>query len=332
MDFNVRIMQINQAITEKGIVTFDELLAITGASPATLKRDLNYMRKSLGDPIVYSRTRGGYLFAKNRAAAKRQDFFDKPSSWFTPDELYSMVTTVEDFDALEKNRRGYLSKDMRALSSRLKMALFQDHANEEELFKRVNIIRPIDKPVQIPYFEVLGQALVHRKKIRITYQSDYSGEISERVVSPLRMTYHRARWYLDAWCHERKDYRRFVAQNIKRAELIDQSAKRIAMKDVEEAFDGYYGMFHGPEAQWAVIRFTGLAAKLASQRLWHKDQKEAWLSEDLYELQVPASATSPELVADIMWFGNKAKVMAPAELQNALQKALAETLKNYEAA
>ena len=329
MHFNVRIMQINQIITERGVVTFNELMDATGASSATLKRDLSYMRKSLGDPIVYSKARGGYLFAKNRATAKRHDFFEKPSSWFTPDELLSMVTTVEDFEELEKNRRGYLSKDMRQLASRLRMALFQDQANVDELFKRVNIVRRRSKPQQIAYFEVVGQALVHRKRVRMTYVSEATGQETRRQVSPQRLTYNRGRWYLDAYCHERAALRRFLVQNILHAELLDHEAKYVPMKQVQAELDALYGVYQGSEGDWARIRFTGIAARIVADQIWHPEQVGSWLEADIYELRIPCLPTSPELAGDILRFGPMAKVMEPKALADAVRQAALETAGNY---
>ena len=71
MDFKVRLMKMDRLISEKGVVTFEELQRATGAAPATVKRDIRYMREELKAPITFSRSRGGYLFAKNRAEAKR---------------------------------------------------------------------------------------------------------------------------------------------------------------------------------------------------------------------------------------------------------------------
>ena len=332
MDFNVRIMQINQIITEKGVVSFEELLEATGSSPATLKRDLSYMRKSLDAPIVYSRIRGGYLFAKSRQSARRADFYEKPSAWFTPDELLAMVTTVYDFENLEKNRKGYLSKEMSQLASRLRMALFQDQANEEELFKRVNVVRMRHKPMNIAYFEVIGQALVHRKRLKIEYVSENSGKKTNREVSPLRLTYCRGRWYLDAFCHERDEIRRFLAPNVLHAEITDTGAKIVSMKQIEEELDSLYGVYQSAQSEWATIRFTGVAAKIVAYEIWHANQVGHWMSDEIYELKIPCLATSPELVGDILRFGPNAKVLEPEALAQAVQTAASQTAQNYASA
>ena len=53
MDFKVRLMKIDRLISEKGVVTFEELQRATGAAPATVKRDIRYMREELKAPITF---------------------------------------------------------------------------------------------------------------------------------------------------------------------------------------------------------------------------------------------------------------------------------------
>ena len=328
-EFNVRIMKIDRLISEKGIATFEDLQRATGAAPATVKRDLRYMRESLKAPIVFSRIRGGYLFAKNRADAKREDFYERKSSWFTPDELYHSIKTLDQFDELEKNRKGFLSRDLRQVSARLRSIMFEEEANIDELKKRIVIQEPVRKPITNDYFEVLGQALVHRQRLRLRYWSENKQEETERVVSPMRLVYYRGRWYLDAWCHTRGALRSFNVENVRFADIMKTGVKPIPMKAVAAELGATYGMFRGEVPQYARIRFAGLAAKRASQFVWHKDQFENWVSEDVYELTIPFADNSPELVGDILQFGAGCKVMEPQSLQDAVRHELAQMMENY---
>lgn len=328
-DFSVRIMKIDRLIAEKGVVTFEELQRATGAAPATVKRDIRYMRESLKAPIVFSRVRGGYLFAKNRAEAKRDDFYERRSSWFTPDELYCSVKTLEQFEQLQKNRKGYLTKDLRQVGARLRTAMFEEAANIDELKKRVIIEEPVRKPIENEYFEVLGQALVHRNRLRIRYWSDNNHEETERIVSPMRLVYYRGCWYLDAWCHKRNALRSFNIENIRHADMMQTGVKPVPMKTVEATLGATYGMFRGEVPQYARIRFVGNAAKRASQFVWHKDQFETWLNDDIYELTIPFASDSPELVGDLLRYGAACKVMEPQSLQDAVRRELAAMIENY---
>ena len=329
MDFNVRIMKIDRLISEKGVVTFDELLKATGAASATLKRDIKYMRTQLKAPIVFSRLRGGYVFAKNRADAKRGDFYDRRARWFTPEELYCSVRTLEDFKKLEENRKGYLSKDLAQLSARIRSSLFVDEANSEELLKRVVLFEDEVKPIRCECFEVIGQALVHRKRLSIAYHSETKHEDTRREVSPMRLCHYKGQWYLDAWCHTRNALRTFNVENILEADMIATSAKIFAMKNVHAELDAFYGLYRSDAVHYARIRFAGKAARIASRKIWHPDQMENWFN-DIYELTIPCAEDSPELVSEILRYGCEAKVMAPDSLKQAVIKQLHRMIDNYE--
>ncbi|HIU73851.1 MAG TPA: WYL domain-containing protein [Candidatus Aphodousia faecipullorum] len=329
MDFNVRLMKIDRLIAEKGVATLSELMQATGASIATTKRDIAYMREQLKAPIVFSRMRGGYVFAKTRAEAKRGDFYDRRSMWFTPEELHCTVRTLEDFKSLEANRKGYLSKDLAQMSARIRSSIFSDEANCDELLKRVVLFEPQSKPINCPSFEVLGQALVHRNRLRIVYHSDEKNEETERIISPMRLCYYKGSWYLDAWCHKRDALRTFNVENIVHAELLQTSVKPVPMKVLRSQLDAFYGFYRADDISYARIRFVGQAAKRASKRIWHPDQFEQWINQ-IYELTIPCSPESPELVSEILSYGPQAKVIEPVELRNAILKALTRTLKNYE--
>ena len=149
------------------------------------------------------------------------------------------------------------------------------------------------------------------------------------MVSPMRLSFYRGRWYLDAWCHERGALRSFNIENIRHADIMDTSVKIVPMKQVCAELDGLYGMYRGEQIEWARIRFTGVAAKLVSKEIWHKEQVDKWLNDDLFELMVPYAKGSPEIVGDILRYGPMAKVMEPVSLQEDVKKALNATLKNY---
>ncbi len=52
MSMNERLYQIDQLLHDRRSITFQELLQKLEVSPATLKRDLSYMRDRLHAPII----------------------------------------------------------------------------------------------------------------------------------------------------------------------------------------------------------------------------------------------------------------------------------------
>lgn len=333
-DFSVRLMQIDRVISEKGVVSFEELQRVTGAAPATVKRDLRYMREKLKAPIVFSRIRGGYLFAKNRAEAKSDEFdtesktFVRKSSWFTPYELYHSVKALNAFGVIEQNRKGFMNQEIRQVSSRLRAVMFEEEANVDELKKRVLIQEPVRKPIVNDYFEVLGQALVHRQRLRIRYWDEAQQKEVELILSPMRMVYHRGCWYLDAWCHDANALQSFNVEYVRHAYLMQGGVKPIPMKAVDEALGAAYGIFRG-EKKMARLRFTGEAATRASRWVWHEEQVGSWMGEDVYELVLPFAEPTQALVGDILQYGAGCEVMEPQSLKVAIKEELKKTLAKY---
>src|ERR1700761_1019471 len=69
MDRTERFYRIELLIKRQSGVSFDQLLSELEVSPATLKRDLQYLRDRMDAPIVYARDENVYRFAEGAAAA-----------------------------------------------------------------------------------------------------------------------------------------------------------------------------------------------------------------------------------------------------------------------
>ena len=88
MSNNERIYRIDQLLNDRKIISFQELLDRLEVSPATLKRDLAYMRDRLHAPIVYDRELNGYRFDVPISDSR----YELPGLWFSPEEVYALLT------------------------------------------------------------------------------------------------------------------------------------------------------------------------------------------------------------------------------------------------
>jgi len=64
-----RFYKLELLLRSRGCVSFAALQAELGVSPATLKRDLQYLRDRLSAPITYDATHNGYRFSAAKAGA-----------------------------------------------------------------------------------------------------------------------------------------------------------------------------------------------------------------------------------------------------------------------
>lgn len=55
------------------------------------------------------------------------------------------------------------------------------------------------------HFQIVAGAVLQRKRLTIQYYNRDRSQTSEREISPQRLTHYRDNWYLDAWCHQKKD-------------------------------------------------------------------------------------------------------------------------------
>ena len=82
-----RVYKIELLIRSRGHLSFQALLDELEVSPATLKRDLEFLRDRLGAPIEYDRDVNGYRFGAEYRGQKHE----LPGLWFDERELYSLL-------------------------------------------------------------------------------------------------------------------------------------------------------------------------------------------------------------------------------------------------
>jgi predicted DNA-binding transcriptional regulator YafY len=70
---------------------------------------------------------------------------------------------------------------------------------------------------------LLGDAIRRRRRLRTWYRT-FSGDESERELSPHGLVVHSGRWYLAAWDHERDDLRTFRVDRMSRTALANETA------------------------------------------------------------------------------------------------------------
>ena len=61
-----------------------------------------------------------------------------------------------------------------------------------------------------------------------------SGSASGSTLSPQRITYYRDNWYLEAWCHQRNDYRIFLLAGFKQVNCLEEKTKLITPKKLNQ--------------------------------------------------------------------------------------------------
>ena len=322
MSINERIYRIDQLLNDRKTVSFQELLDRLEVSPATLKRDLAYMRDRLNAPIVYDKEQNGYRFENN------SENYALPGLWFSPEEIYALLTMQHLLSNLDSD--GLLSKHVKPLQSRLLAMLDNSDSFSDEIQKRVKIEKMGSRKFNLDHFQEVGSSLVRRKRLIIEYQSRSKNEITSREVSPQRMIYYRDNWYLDAWCHLKNALRSFSIDAIKMAEILETNAIDIHENELNAELGSGYGIFAGKDVQWAVLKFSSSRSKWVANEKWHPEQRVNHLLDGSYQLEVPYSDQT-ELLMDILKYGDDVEIISPDDLRHQLIESLNKSIQKYKA-
>jgi predicted DNA-binding transcriptional regulator YafY len=296
-------------------VSFQTLLDELEVSPATLKRDLDYLKDQLGAPIVYDRFLNGYKFSEEYRGQKHE----LPGLWFSERELYSLLMAHQMLSDLDSD--GVLSRHLQPLLERIHQMLGTSETDTNALLKRVKVIGSAKRPVPSQFFELVGEALLKRRRLHLRYRTRGRGEVSERELSPQRLVHYRNTWYIDAWCHARERLLRFALDAIESAEALETKAKDVPLKQVQAEMDGGYGIYAGAKRSWARMVVTSQAAQWISREQWHPDQRGQWLEDGRFELEIPYSDET-EIAMDILRHGAQVEVLAPASLVSEVHRRL----------
>jgi predicted DNA-binding transcriptional regulator YafY len=297
-----RMLQRGRAVSKQ---TFLDELEI---SNATFKRDLEYMRERMDAPIVWDREAGGYRFDQSDPAASE---WELPGVWFSEQELRALLT-VEHL--LESVHPGLLGPQIGPLREKIRQILGHGDHSAEEVIRRIRILPMASRRMNQERFQVIAQALLSRRRLKLVHYRRQSGEMLERLVSPQRLAHYRDNWYLDAWCHLRNALRVFAVDAVAEAEVTDQRAKAVSDRTLDRELAAGYGIFAGSDTRTAVLKFQPARSRWVSREIWHPEQKGRLEADGSWVMEVPYSDPR-ELIMDILKYGEDVEVLRPAGLR-----------------
>lgn len=348
MTSSMRRLVIDRLLSEKQYVSFEQLEEVLKASSPTIKRDLRYMREELGAPIRYSKSKGGYYYAKSaqqmldekkkaRAEARQTrgvpfDPFRKPAveksprlrsrEWYTSEELLVLTSAYDLLGELENDPLSALAQELAPLRARV-MSLFSlGGTTPRELMRHVKVIDHRIMFHEPAAFELTGCALCLKQKLKISYHSTRTNATTERVISPQRLVHYRNRWYVDAYCYETNALKTFQIENITHADLLTEPGEQIPAEQIEAELDAGYGLFRGKSISMAKLHFQESAGRYVLREAWHPKQSVEQLRDGSMILSVPY-ADPTEIVGEILRWGSQVEVTEPAELREAVRAAAA---------
>ena len=318
-----RFYKIDQLLQDRKIVSRDDFLSLLEVSLATFKRDLEYMRDRFNAPVIYDSDLRGYRYENSNTSKNK---FSLPGLWFTEQEIYALITMQQLLENLDQG--SIIGPHIDPFLSRLDAIISEGESSSKEIRKRIKLVDMGRRVQGHHFFSEVGAAVFKRHRIEIQYYARAKNEITLREISPQRLVHYRDNWYLDAWCHLRKDIRSFALDGLRKASLLTSTAKNISEAELDEVLASGYGIISGRKLQQATLRFSATAARWVAGEEWHPKQKSHTEADGSYVLAFPYN-DDQELVMDILRHGSEVKVLAPPALRGKVKAALAAAFKLY---
>ena len=302
-------------------ISRQDLMERLECSQATLYRLVAELRDFLGAPLEQDSENRGFYYDRSYDQP-----FELPGIWISPGELQALLTARQ---VLGNVQPGLLEGELETLQGRISSLLQQKGVDAAESQSRIHIQSVAGRAVPEHLFQDVMGALIGRQRLHVKYHGRRKDDISERDVSPQRLTQYKNSWYLDAWCHKAEALRSFSLERIADQVLLDEAAKELSEKNLGAHFDSAYGIFSGPAEFSAKLKFTPEMSRWVAEEQWHPDQKGSYDDEGAWTLELPFS-TERELVMDVLRYGSEVEVVAPDFLRKAVAESARQTAILYD--
>ena len=322
MDRYERILKLHRILKNSRypvslLKLYDEL----ECSRATLYRDIAFLRDALGAPIESDRDHAAIHYM-----AEEAETFELPGLWLSSAELESLLAMHQ---LIARTGGEVLSGALAPLKSRIERLLSDQSQGKRWPLERIRVTRALSRVMDEIVFRRVASAVLERRKLKFGYRARSTNAVTERLVSPQRLTHYRENWYLDAYDHEREALRSFALDRLRAADVLDATADDVQESELDTHLASSYGIFSGAPKAWATIRFSVKAARWVADERWHSKQEGRFLDDGRYELRVPYS-NARELLMDVLRYGPDAEIIAPIPLREEAKSQLLLAMSNYD--
>lgn len=350
-----RILELVRILRAKGFMSKQQILDRFEIAAPTFKRDLAFLRDEYGAQVQYDPQDNVYRLVSAGSvpmgAVPNGDLAEIPGLWFNEEELHSLLTMYE----LLKGHGGQgvvgetlapFKEKIEALLARIandkqqktKSATKRDttvgfspdllYERSHAVRSRIRILPMAARRTPSEQLTQVADAVIGRKRLRITYHNRMRDDFSERDISPQRLVHYRDNWYVDAYCHLRQRLSTFSVDAITKAKPLKVSAVEIDEDELNTTLTSSYGIFSGKPVGTCTLLFSEERSRWVCDEVWHPDQNGQWVVTDSgrrWQLSFPYSDLR-ELLMDVLKHGDQVEVLAPVALQEAIHTICAAIL------
>lgn len=198
--------------------------------------------------------------------------------------------------------------------------------SKEKLQGRVSVE---DIPSGHMYLTQVMEAMTENLEVVIDYHKYTKAEAETVTIHPYAVKEYAKRWYIVAFCEERKGLRVYGLDRVKRMEVTGRQFRMKSGFDVDEIFSTSFGIYL-PNGKGQIIRFkvSQKEAKFLRDLPIHRSQEEVGKDGDSVIFSIFV-CPDKNLIMEICKHGNRIEVLSPAEVREAVRDELAKALEQY---
>ena len=313
-----RLVVMADEITRQRYPTVEHFCQEFEVQPRTVYEDIRILKENLGMDIRYDRFNNGYF---NANPSKKLPAFE-----LTDGELFALLLGKEMLSqytgtAFEQPLRTAIEKISQRLPERVQIDFGQ-------LSSMVSFHPGAVIPISRKLFLDLNRACEKRLPTDIRYYAASSGEISKRLVNPLRLLENRGTWYMAAFDTTRKAMRLFALHRIQEYKLRNERFRPPVDLDIDVYLKSAFQLEHGDEPQLVRVRFGVRATRYIRERKWHRSQKLTEYKDGTCVLEFE-TRNLEEVKRWVLAYGAEAEVQKPERLREMVAKELKDAAKRY---
>ena len=292
-----------------------EIARICNVSPRQIYRDLDDLQSKLGLPI----------WEKGSTRGIDEDYFLPPIRFSLPEALNIFLAARLMLNYAHRY-------DPNTASTFMKLNSIVPPMLREQIQKTMDWIQK--QPTDEKYLRTLAtltEAWVSRHQVKIAYQSLPAEKVTERTIEPYFIepaaVGHAS--YVIAYCHLTKSLRTF---KIERIEAIDATSEPYTIPpdfDANKFLGSSWGIVVEGEVKTIRLKINAPEiARIMEETVWHPSQVLEKQSDGSMIMTLRVTPTI-ELYSWILGWGEKLKVLEPAELRQDIIETVKAMLEVY---
>lgn len=296
-----RLFGILTVLLQKERVTAPYLAEKFEVTRRTIGRDIDALCQAGIPVITYPGGGGGISIAEG---------FKLDKSVLTTDELSGMIAALKGIGSVSKKSQMERTLDKLSASGDAVVSLREPIVIDLASHYKGSLTEKI---------ELIKQAIYEQRLVEFDYY--YEKGMNRRRIEPAFVAFHWAAWYLFGFCVDRQGFRLFKLQRLWDLQLCEETYLPHEISPEERDFDAYLpdehqliALFH-PSVKYQLIENYGLDCYTETE-------------DGLLRLEI--GYTNREYtISWILSFGDKAKVLEPADMAQEIKSIAENMLSKY---